>query len=199
MESADMIGDWTQDESFQQRAAEVYSEAVDRIGAVLIGGGLDESMVWTPRNMVAREFRNMAIRRPIVESPIEALFLIALAAEATKGLFRFTNNLGVGRYRADFLFFPPPDPADACEHWSKGRCLSCAVEHGHGVLIVECDGHDYHERTPDQAEHDRSRDRWMTARNLTVMRFTGREIWRNPHKCAAEVTAWFQGRDEQQE
>lgn len=54
-------------------------------------------------------------------------------------------------------------------------------------LAIECDGHEFHERTPAQAEHDRKRDRWLQAHGFEVMRFTGREINRNPFDCAQQV------------
>lgn len=46
-------------------------------------------------------------------------------------------------------------------------------------IAIECDGHDFHERTPEQAERDRSRDRALTLDGWTVLRFTGREIYRS--------------------
>lgn len=54
-------------------------------------------------------------------------------------------------------------------------------------LVVECDGHDYHERTKEQAARDRRRDRWCQQNNISVMRFTGSEIWADPTACALEV------------
>lgn len=54
-------------------------------------------------------------------------------------------------------------------------------------VVIECDGHDFHERTADQAMHDRSRDRAMLEAGLHVMRFTGREIHRDPDECANQV------------
>lgn len=54
-------------------------------------------------------------------------------------------------------------------------------------VIVECDGHEYHERTPDQAERDRSRDRAFQQAGFTVFRFTGRELWRDASACASQV------------
>ena len=54
-------------------------------------------------------------------------------------------------------------------------------------LAIECDGHDFHERTKEQAERDRSRDRWMIANGVQVIRFTGREIWRDPEECARQI------------
>lgn len=54
-------------------------------------------------------------------------------------------------------------------------------------LIVELDGHDFHERTPDQAQSDKSRDRELQAMGWQVMRFTGREVLQDPTKCYFEV------------
>lgn len=54
-------------------------------------------------------------------------------------------------------------------------------------IAIECDGHEFHERTPDQAERDRSRDRALTADGWIVLRFTGREIWRDPFAVVNEV------------
>jgi len=61
-----------------------------------------------------------------------------------------------------------------------------------GRLVVECDGHDFHERTKDQAARDRSRDRVMTLAGYKVMRFTGSEIHRDLMSCVADANqaAW---------
>ena len=53
-------------------------------------------------------------------------------------------------------------------------------------LIVECDGHDYHERTKEQASRDRSRDRELLRSGVPVVRFTGSELWADPRGCALE-------------
>lgn len=57
-------------------------------------------------------------------------------------------------------------------------------------LVIECDGHDFHERTKEQAARDRSRDRAVTLNRRTIMRFTGSELWRDPMGCALEVYDW---------
>lgn len=57
-------------------------------------------------------------------------------------------------------------------------------------LIVECDGHDFHERTKQQAAKDRSRDREVQLRDYSVLRFTGSEIYKNAWECADQVTFW---------
>jgi very-short-patch-repair endonuclease len=61
------------------------------------------------------------------------------------------------------------------------------MEHEVGRIVVECDGHSYHERTKEQAAHDRSRDRQMLLLGIKVMRFTGSEIYRDAAGCAHQV------------
>lgn len=55
------------------------------------------------------------------------------------------------------------------------------------LVAIECDGHDYHERTKEQAKRDKSRDRQMMALGVQTLRFTGSEIFADPTACAADV------------
>ena len=71
-------------------------------------------------------------------------------------------------YRVDFLF-------------------KTALKGDYRVLVVECDGHDFHERTKAQASKDRSRDRRLKREGIEVIRFTGSEIYYRPEACAEEV------------
>lgn len=89
------------------------------------------------------------------------------------GIFIY-QQAPVLKYRTDFLLGAMASP-DADPHW----------------VVVECDGHEFHERTAEQAEHDRARDRAMTAAGYRVFRFTGREIRRDVQKCADEVMAYL--------
>lgn len=78
-------------------------------------------------------------------------------------------------YRADFL-------------------LLTADRHRPGVvrkLIIECDGHDFHERTKEQAARDKSRDRDMTAAGYSIMRFTGSEIHKDAAACADQACTFL--------
>lgn len=52
---------------------------------------------------------------------------------------------------------------------------------------LECDGHDFHEKTPEQVSHDRKRDRDFQAGGITVLRFPGYEIFDRPDHCAREA------------
>lgn len=82
-----------------------------------------------------------------------------------KATFAIVPQFNWGRYRIDFAIF----------------------RSGELALFVECDGHNFHERTPDQALRDRTKDREIQAAGLKILRFTGREIHRNAIGCAAEV------------
>lgn len=55
-------------------------------------------------------------------------------------------------------------------------------------LVIECDGHDWHERTKQQAAYDRARDRELLSRFVFTVRFTGSEIHHSAERCAAD--AW---------
>jgi len=78
-------------------------------------------------------------------------------------------------YRADF-YITVED-----WNWKEGK-------HDQLVkMVVEVDGHDFHERTKEQAERDRSRDRHMTADGYLVLRFTGREVYRDVSEVASEI------------
>jgi very-short-patch-repair endonuclease len=61
-------------------------------------------------------------------------------------------------------------------------------------VVVELDGHDFHEKTKTQAAHDKKRDRFFAAQGLTVLRFTGSEVYRDAERCAAEVMSLLAGR-----
>jgi hypothetical protein len=53
--------------------------------------------------------------------------------------------------------------------------------------IVECDGHEFHERTKEQAARDKGRDRHLQSLGYYVLRFTGSELWKDPKRCAREA------------
>ncbi len=54
-------------------------------------------------------------------------------------------------------------------------------------MVIECDGHDFHDRTKEQARKDRGRDRMLQSLGYRVYRYTGSEIWADVFICAHEA------------
>lgn len=123
----------------------------------------------------------------LCESPIEAMMLIRLIGLQTGYSWAQSNAVvsdlkyvpdhiypqqiwivpqhKAGKYRVDFLV-----------------CLGVDSKDGKGpnaLFAVECDGHDFHEKTKEQAARDKARDRYLNSRGLTVFRYTGSEIFKN--------------------
>ncbi|MBV2144218.1 DUF559 domain-containing protein [Falsochrobactrum sp. TDYN1] len=90
----------------------------------------------------------------------------------------------IGNYRVDFVL----------SAWTSGYVYSAhkrsTTEPYWRKLVIECDGHEYHERTKEQASKDRSRDRDLTNLGFDVFRFTGSELWRDPWECADQLYYW---------
>ena len=133
------------------------------------------------------------------DSPIETIFYVALQMELGVGVREVRDlemleaserpwkmprpdqrgvvlwlerQATVEKYRVDFLFFV------------------LNKEGSYSSLVVECDGHDFHERTKQQAARDRARDRRLQQLGHKVFRFTGSELWRDPGSCVTDVLDW---------
>lgn len=91
------------------------------------------------------------------------------------------SQIEVGQYRLDFV------------------AAGYGFETGKAYLLgIECDGHDFHEKTKEQAARDKSRDRRMMRVGIPTLRFTGSEIWRDAAGCAEEVFTYFQAKWEEE-
>lgn len=77
----------------------------------------------------------------------------------------------VGDYRVDFLVS------------YVERALEDAPRF---TLVIECDGHAFHEKTKEQAASDKERDRVLQSHGHRVFRFTGSEIHADPFRCAKQ-------------
>jgi hypothetical protein len=56
-----------------------------------------------------------------------------------------------------------------------------------GRIAVELDGHDFHERTKEQARRDKRRDRVLAANGWLTLRFTGSDVYRDPAAVLDEI------------
>lgn len=112
----------------------------------------------------------------VCESPIEQL--MSLFLHHFKELYERNYHISIipqkkiGKYRVDFL-------VNAYTREEEPKLIK--------QVVVECDGHSFHEKTKEQARHDKERDRYLQAQGYTVLRYTGSEIFQNAGNCADEV------------
>lgn len=124
-------------------------------------------------------------------SPIEQLFFIAVNAickgdgllvnpepfEVAGGTYRFEYGVNVacqaqiGRYRADFLV---------------GLARPAKVQ-PYAPVVVELDGHDFHDQDKRQRSYEKARDRFFQKQGYRVVHFTGSDVVANPLRVAFEV------------
>lgn len=113
------------------------------------------------------------------ESPIERLLGLHLKTReltyeslADNGNYvvypQYTVQVGTETYRIDFFIG--------------------AIYQGIDYRIaIECDGHEFHERTKEQVERDNKRARKLQQSGFIVIRFSGSEILKDPYGCAREA------------
>lgn len=119
---------------------------------------------------------------PEVKSPIEALmyFSLSVVSQMREGIYlSIHTQKRIGRYCVDFLITATEN------HALHQPRLSSTV-------IVECDGHEFHEKTKDQARKDKQRDRFLQSQGFPVLRFTGSEIWSDCMAKADEVLEFLE-------
>lgn len=96
--------------------------------------------------------------------------------DGTRGLaavdaYKVCPQHKIGKFRADFYIESP-------------------MAHGAAVL-VEIDGHDFHERTKEQVAKDKQRERHIVATGIPVLRFSGSEVYRDAQACALETVKFL--------
>lgn len=138
------------------------------------------------RNQPAR------FRPELCESPIEELMMAALQF-CEFGYFR-------GPHPVEKISFDDAKDVAFNMHHSMAKVMICpqypvgayrldfavfvmGFDHSIARLAVECDGHDFHEKTKQQAAKDKKRDRDLMLAGWRVFRFTGSEIYKDVGNC----------------
>lgn len=134
---------------------------------------------------------------PICESPIEIMLAAAL-------LIDFSIGEGIRKTEAPFIRLQLQNEInleDAIvvlvpQYKWEGYRIDFAIcsKYVDGPIFVECDGHDFHERTKDQAARDRLKDREIQQAGIPILRFTGSEIYRDPGKCGHQIITFVSSR-----
>lgn len=124
----------------------------------------------------------------LCESPIERLFLCALELEFHLKASQTPCPALIGPSPDyDFVVQPQYELSTFRVDVAVRRLIGQNDPRAVPVLVVELDGHEFHERTKEQAQRDKSRDRQLQALGWKVLRFTGTEVYRDPRACALEV------------
>lgn len=94
----------------------------------------------------------------------------------------------IGEYRVDFLLVLK---AAAASEQDDGRTPG-RPDRREFPLVVECDGHDFHEKTKEQASRDKQRDRVLQSCGYNVFRFSGADLHRQPLECASDCVTFLE-------
>ena len=147
------------------------------------------------------------ILEKICDSPMERLFFIDILEECCSGYLEIStvkesdkpryiacklSNMGDGleNYR---LFIRPQYPVTFDKTFilapkNKSYIVDFLFELTKEIdfitypianIVVEVDGHDFHERTKEQAKRDKERDRYFTKVGYKIYRYTGSEVYQN--------------------
>lgn len=115
------------------------------------------------------------------ESPIEQIFslayeIISFVSPPTEYSMNLICQHDISangnKYRVDFCF----DPSYFEEGYDKPF-----------KLVIECDGHDFHERTKAQVVKGNKRDYDLKMAGYDVLHFSGSQIFNEPFQCAKET------------
>lgn len=164
-------------EPIPRRSAAACADLIEHIGTVLLAECDPEDMPLASPIEVSMARALAARRGPYGLRIVPQLKMdYGACRETAKTVLATTEEAGVifphvqiGPYEMDFV---------ALFKTSAGVLLAVAVE---------CDGHDFHEKTKQQAAHDKKRDRFIAMHSIVMLRFTGSEIHYDAHTCAEEV------------
>jgi len=124
------------------------------------------------------------------KSPIEQIFALAydmviinegFPANELLVIYPQEELLANGhKYRADFLFDTEKYKENYFEHPYK--------------LVIECDGHRFHEKTKEQVVKNNQRDLDLKMNGYDVLHFSGSQIYKDPIKCAYEACVYIESK-----
>ena len=120
------------------------------------------------------------------ESPIEKLFYLAF------NIFRFNEG-----FNTDFDRYLDLEPQyEIIRASGKKYRADFYLTHEFQIpeqkgLIIECDGHEFHEKTKEQVAYNNERDMELKKMGYDVLHFNGRQIYIDPIKCANDVYNYF--------
>ena len=121
----------------------------------------------------------------LCESPLEKLFLIEwyyqnynFYSDGDLKDYLIVPQYKINNYRIDFFICLDNGVIDPYRY--KENCL-----------IIEIDSYLWHGEEPEQFAKEKERERELQKEGYKLMRFSGREIYRDVEKCVNEVANYF--------
>ena len=120
------------------------------------------------------------------KSPIEVIFNFAfdliIFSQGYMGMCLFPQykvTYGRKRYYLDFVFLAS-DIEDIFD-----------IENPNFKLAIECDGHNFHEKTKEQVISDNNKDYAVQMLGFDILRFSGSQIYKEPFQCAEKTLKYI--------
>jgi hypothetical protein len=125
------------------------------------------------------------------ESPIERLLAVSLAGALVPKMNYIYRNMDYNEVLTEIT----PQYVICIGKDNKYRCdlfLSVSFILSDSELIkvecvIECDGHDFHEKTKEQVARGKRRDRDLISMGYDVIHFSGSEIWHDVDACSQYI------------
>jgi very-short-patch-repair endonuclease len=127
-----------------------------------------------------------------IQSPIEDLFFIAFNAMAESSFSEVNppylfNNIDATTSCGRGVYIKP--------QYKINKYKVDFMIHSHGIapeeyctpVVIELDGHDFHDKNKQQRAYEKSRDRHIVKSGFRILHYTGSEIFADPFKAAYEV------------
>lgn len=140
-----------------------------------------------------------AFKRYKIKSPIEQLFYIewfrqvrCQHASSIQGEYWLEPQYEIKEkkkvlYRVDFIVL---QAKDVCQHPTCQR--EDFPPYGKSInIVIELDSFAFHEKTKEQFEYEKKRDRYLHQKEWKVFRFSGSEITRNVSACVGEICEYL--------
>lgn len=133
----------------------------------------------------------------LCESPIESLLFWefhrhwTLTPSFGSGLFAITSNTAdtIVDLECQKTLTVRPSPGEPESQFRIDFFLSLTNNETGEMhyACVEVDGHNFHEKTKEQAQRDKLKDRLLQRAGYQVLRYTGSEVYKNAAKVVADI------------
>ena len=114
-----------------------------------------------------------------IDSPIEQIFKTAfelyMDLNNKEYIFLFPQmpiKIGKKKYIVDFYF----EEDEYVNRFNTDK-----------KIIIECDGHEFHQKTKEQVKNDNEREYDLKMAGYEILRFSGSQIYNEPFKCAEDA------------